>query len=77
MHTTLVVWETRSYTWLKRCNNQNYVCRKSHVLCSDNIRLIMKKLLSVQTHNIRNIVLTAGKQKSWLLKHCFYFGGGN
>ena len=31
----------------------------------------MNNILSVQTHTIRNILLTAGKQ------HCFYFGGEN
>ena len=36
----------------------------------------MYNILSVQTHIIRNIFLTAGKLNSWLFQqHCFYFGG--
>ena len=65
-------------------------CKKSQqnnwkiILCSDrhfyqvNIRLFVYNILSVQTHNIRNIFLTAGKQNTWLFQqHCFYFGGEN
>ena len=35
-------------------------------------------ILSVQTHNVRNIFLTAGQQNSWLFQqHYFYFAGEN
>ena len=38
----------------------------------------MYSILSVQTDNIRNIFLTAGKHNSWLFQqHCSYFGGEN
>ena len=38
----------------------------------------VRNILSVQTHNIRNIFLTAGQQNSWLFQqHCFYFGREN